>query len=83
MNRIATRAMIVLFLVLALAGGLVFFLGAYLTEGADWVMFSGSPHVYKSGELSNSTIVDRNGVLLMRMDGSRTYDIRICYRFYI
>ena len=80
MNRIATRAMIVLFLVLALAGGLVFFLGEYLTDGTDWVMFSGSPHIYTNGKIAAGSVTDRDGVLLVDLTDGRTYTSRENFR---
>ena len=73
MNRIATRAFIVLILVLALAGGAVFFFGEYMAGAQDWVMFSGSPHVYSGSKLGNGTVTDRDGALLADLSGDRTY----------
>ena len=73
MNRVAARAMIVLILVLALACGVVFFLGEYLTKGEDWVLFSGSPHVYANGKIGTGTINDRNGKLLVDLTDGRAY----------
>ncbi len=73
MNRIATRAFIVLILVLALAGGMVFFVGEYMAGAEDWVMFSGSPHVYSGSKLRAGAVYDRNGVLLADLSGERTY----------
>lgn len=74
MNRVAARSMIVLVLVLALAVGLVFFFGEFLTKSEDWVLFSGSPYVYNSeGKISTGAIADRNGVLLADLTGNRSY----------
>lgn len=73
MNRIATRAFIVLILVFALTGGLVFFLGEYLVNADDWIMFSGSPHVYTGSKVGTGVITDRDGTFLVDLSGERTY----------
>ena len=73
MNRVAARSMIVLVLVLALAVGLVFFFGEYLTKSEQWVTFSGSPHVYTDGKVSTGTVTDRNGILLADLSGGKTF----------
>lgn len=73
MNRVAARSMIVLVLVLALAVGLVFFFGEYLTRSEQWVTFSGSPHVYTDGKVSTGTVTDRNGILLADLSGGKTF----------
>ena len=73
MNRIAGRAGITLLLVLLLLCGFVFFLCEYVFEADDWVIFSGSPHVYNGGNIGCGTVVDRNGELLLTMADQRTY----------
>lgn len=73
MNRIATRALAVLILVLALAGGTVFFLCEYVSNSKEWVMFSGSPHLYTNGKVSAGALVDRNGQLLADLTDGRSY----------
>lgn len=73
MNRVASRSLIALVLVLVLVGGLLFFVGEYFAGAKDWVTFNGSPHVYTDGDLSGGTITDRDGKLLMDLSGSRTY----------
>jgi len=73
MNRIATRAFVVLILVFALAGGVIFFIGEYLAGAEDWVMFTGSPHVYSDSKFGNGTVCDRDGVLLTDFSGNRTF----------
>ena len=66
--------MIVLVLVLALAVGLVFFFGEFLTKSGDWILFSGSPYVYDSeGKIDTGTVSDRNGVLLADLTEGRRY----------
>lgn len=73
MNRVAGRAKFALLLVLALFGGMVFFCYEYLTGAEQWVLFSGSPHVYTNGRLQSGTMTDRNGELLVDISDERTY----------
>lgn len=73
MNRIATRALAVLLLVLVLLGGTVFFLCEYVAQSRQWVLFSGSPHIYNNGKVSTGALVDRNGVLLADLKDGRSY----------
>lgn len=73
MNRVARRAKFALVLVIILIGGLLFFCGEFLLKGKDWVVFSGSPHVYNGLNLSCGVITDRSGELLLDMTGGRTY----------
>ena len=73
MNRIQGRAGIVLILVAALLVGALFFTGEYLIEGGDWVIFSGSPHVYNGGNIGCGTVTDRDGNLLLDLTAGRTY----------
>lgn len=73
MNRIAGRAGITLLLVLVLLAGLTFFVVEYAVEAGDWVIFSGSPHVYNGGNIGCGAVTDRDGTLLLDMNGARTY----------
>lgn len=73
MNRVASRAVIVVLLALLLVAGLGFFVAEYVTEAKDWVMFPGSPHVYSGGNMGCGSVVDREGVTLLDMDNGRTY----------
>ena len=74
MNRIATRALAVLILVLFLAAGTVFFLCEYVSDAKEWIMFSGSPHLYTNGKISAGALTDRNGQLLVDLTDGRTYN---------
>ncbi len=47
MNRIAGRSRFVLILAAVLVLGLVIFSGEYLFQAKEWVVFPGSPHVYR------------------------------------
>ena len=80
MNRIATRAMMILILILLLSAGLTFFLGEYLVEADDWVTFTGSPHLYTKGKVSAGAITDRNGLLLVDLTDGRTYAAEESFR---
>ncbi len=73
MNRIMGRAKVLVVLILALALGISFFTGEYFVRSGDWVMFSGSPHVYNAGNLGCGTVTDREGILLMDLTESRVY----------
>ena len=65
MNRIAKRATVVLLPVLILVAGMIFFLWEYHNNGQDWVMFSGSPHVYKGNKPAQGILTDRDGTPLL------------------
>lgn len=73
MNRIAGRAGIVLLLVLILLAGMIFFLCEYVFTADNWVVFPGSPHVYNGDNIGCGSVQDRDGQLLMDLNGNRTY----------
>ena len=73
MNRVASRSGIAVLLALLLVAGLGFFVAEYVTNASDWVMFSGSPHVYSGGNIGCGIVLDREGETLLDMNGSRTY----------
>ena len=73
MNRVASRGAIAVLLALLLVAGLGFFVAEYVMNAADWVMFSGSPHVYSGGNIGCGTVVDAEGTVLLDMNGARTY----------
>lgn len=73
MNRVAGRAGIAILLVFLLVAGFVFFLCEYAAKSDDWVIFSGSPHVYNGGNLGCGVVTDRSGTLLMDLNGGRAY----------
>ena len=51
MNRIAFRAKALFLIALLLVGGFSFFVAEYLSESENWVITSGSPHVYTGGNI--------------------------------
>ena len=73
MNRIARRASVLLVLILLLFAGTVFFMGEYLSDSDDWILFSGSPHVYEGNKVSLGVITDSTGGLLADLRDGRTY----------
>lgn len=72
MNRIASRALVVMILVLILVGGLAFFIGEFSAKASDWVVFSGSPHVYENGRVA-TVLTDRDGEFLADRNGNVTF----------
>ena len=73
MNRIARRAYVLIILILVLAVGAMFFVGEYLAESGDWILFSGSPHLYKGNKVNVGVIADNTGGLLADLRDGRTY----------
>lgn len=73
MNRIARRSMITILLALVLIVGFSFFVAEYVTQADDWVVFTGSPHVYNGINIGTGRIIDRDGTTLLDMGSQRTY----------
>ena len=74
MNRIARRSSIAILIALLLLAGTGFFLGEFVLNAADWVVFPGSPHVYNGTNIGCGTVKDADGVLLLEVDQeSRRY----------
>ena len=73
MNRVASRSAIAVLLALLLVAGLGFFVAEYVTEAGDWVMFSGSPHVYSGGNIGCGIVIDAEDNILLDMNDGRTY----------
>ena len=73
MNRVASRAAITILLALLLVAGLGFFVAEYAMKSEDWVMFSGSPHVYSGNNIGCGKVVDAEGTMLLDMSDGRTY----------
>ncbi len=64
MKRIEHRSAIALLLALLLLLGMVFFLVRLALHGGDWAAYSANQHIYRNGMLKNSTLTDRNGIIL-------------------
>ncbi len=73
MNRIAGRAGITILLAVLLLAGFSFFLCEYFWEAEDWVVHTGSPHVYNGDNIGCGLVTDRDGVFLLDMGKERTY----------
>jgi len=73
MNRVTRRASALLFLVIALMGGLTFFVYEYFTKADQWIVSAGSPHIYNSSNIGCGQVFDRDGTLLLDITESRTY----------
>lgn len=73
MNRIMSRARVLMVLVLILALGVTFFLGDYLINSSKWVHSAGSPHIYNAENIGCGLIADRGGNLLLDLTGTRAY----------
>ena len=73
MNRIAFRAKALFLIALLLIGGFSFFIAEYMTESENWVISSGSPHVYTGGNIGCGAIVDRDNTLLLDLRDGRVY----------
>jgi len=56
-----------------LLAGVTFFVIEFATQADDWVTFSGSPHVYNGGNIGCGVVTDREGILLLDLNGTRTY----------
>ena len=73
MNRVTRRASAILFLILALLGGLCFFIFEYFTKADQWIVSTGSPHIYNSSNIGTGQVYDRGGKILLDITGKRTY----------
>jgi len=73
MNRIISRAKVLLVLILVLSFGLSFFLVEYAMNSGDWVYKPGSPHIYHAESIGCGKIADRDGILLVDLTGDHIY----------
>lgn len=73
MNRVMSRAKVLLAFILVLSLGITFFLGDYLLNSEKWVHSAGSPHVYNAENIGCGQIADRDGNLLLDLTDTRTY----------
>lgn len=73
MNRVMSRAKVLLAFILVLSLGITFFLGDYLLNSEKWVHSVGSPHVYNAENIGCGQIADRDGNLLLDLTDTRTY----------
>ena len=73
MNRVTKRTWVIGVFLGVLLAGMVFFLWEYATKAEQWVVFSGSPHVYNGTNIGCGTVVDRGGTMLLDITENRTY----------
>ena len=73
MNRVTKRTWLMGLFIGVLLGGMLLFLWEYATKAQTWIISTGSPHVYNSGNIGCGTIVDRSGKLLLDITDKRTY----------
>lgn len=68
MKRIEHRSAIALLLATLLLAGMGAFLARLAQHGGDWASYTANRHIYQNGVLKNSTLTDRNGVVLAQME---------------
>ena len=73
MNRVTKRTWLMALFILALVGGMVFFLADYWMHADQWIASPGSPHVYNGTNIGVGTVTDRSGNLLLDMRSDRSY----------
>ena len=56
-----------------LVGGTGFFIYEYATKSDQWVVFTGSPHVYADERTAEGVFLDRDGEILLDTRYGRTY----------
>lgn len=64
MKQVKKRTFLILFLVLLLAAGTVWFCVKYVMYGSQWASFPANDHAFTDGLLSSGQVLDRNGVML-------------------
>ena len=73
MNRVRSRAWIMLIFLVTLVGGMSFFLMEYALKAPQWATFRGSPHVYQGSANVSATVMDREGIVLLDTTQGRKY----------
>ena len=73
MHRVTKRAWIMLVFIGILAGGMLFFLYEYATCSDEWVISSGSPHVYNNSNIGCGVVTDRDGLLILDTRNGSAY----------
>lgn len=73
MKRISRRMFFLIILMTLLLVGVGLFVVRYALQAGQWVVFSGSPHVYAGNNLSAGKVVDRSGTLLLDNTDGRVY----------
>jgi len=73
MNRVTRRVWIMALFIAVLIAGTGFFVGEYMVNSDQWVIFTGSPHVYNASNIGFGSVTDRDGKLLLDITDTRTY----------
>lgn len=76
MNTVTKRSYVLLAIIIAFIGGLVFLAVSFFTQGGTWATHRVNGHLYSQGEIKNAgRILDRNGVILAQSkNGERVYN---------
>ena len=80
MNRVTKRAGIMLVFILLLTAGISFFVWEFFTKSDQWVVFTGSPHVYEDSSTGSGVVTDRAGTVLLDTRNGRTYSADAAFR---
>lgn len=73
MRKVARRAWITMILIAALLLGFSCFIGEFVANSGDWVIFPASPHVYNGGNIGCGGVTDREGIKLLDTTAGRSY----------
>lgn len=79
MKQVKKRTFLILFLVLLLTAGTIWFCVKYVIYGSQWASFSANDHAFTDGLLSSGQVLDRNGVMLYDAT-TQTYNEDIAVR---
>jgi cell division protein FtsI/penicillin-binding protein 2 len=73
MKKVSLRSYFALVLAVVLTLGLAVFTVKYFVKAGDWIVFSGSPHVYTGANLNCGIVKDRDGNTLLNATDGRVY----------
>lgn len=73
MNRVTKRTWLMSLFIFLLLGGMAFFLWEYATQADQWIISTGSPHVYNSANIGTGKVTDRSGDVLLDITDTRAY----------
>lgn len=73
MKKISDRSNALLVFLGILLVGLLLFFGIFFVKGEEWIVFPGNPYTYSGSQLSQGTVVDRAGTVLMDNSDGRSY----------
>ncbi len=73
MNRVTKRTWLMGLFIGVLLGGMAFFLWEYTTKAGDWIVATGSAHIYNGTNIGFGTVTDRSGQVLLDIGDQRSY----------